>query len=128
MSNLQELDKLDRAIKDAEFRLKSIEANIVKVEHEINVLIPFQQQLELNIDFLKKSEVIPIALEFKKARQELTRTKARIGALNSDLSRSSQACSEIVKIIEKFRKDFKKLSEVSSNNILKGKFGGRNGT
>ena len=128
MSTLQDLDKLDRAIKDAEFRLKSIEAKLSDIDQEIAVLEPFQTQLEQNIDFLKKSGVVPIAQEFKKARLELTRTKSRITSLTAELKKVDQACSDVAQIIEKFRGDYKKLSEASSNNVLKGKFGGRDGT
>lgn len=127
MGNLQEIDKLDRAVKDAEIRLKSIRHNLEKIDHEITVLEPLQRELEENIEFLKKTGTIPMAQEFKKTKQELAKTKARLVLLLADRPKVSGACDEIERIIQKFRKDIQDLILSDDKKVLKFKRGNKNG-
>ena len=127
MSKIDQLDKLDRAIKDAEIRLKSIRTAIEQLDHEINVLNPRKNELEQNIQFHKKAETIPLAHEYKKAKAELSKTKARLILITSDRKKASQACDDIEEIIEKFKRDHTELLKTSENNVLKPVFGGKRG-
>ena len=127
MSKIDQLDKLDRAIKDAEIRLKSIRTAIEQLDHEINVLNPRKNELEQNIQFHKKAETIPLAHEYKKAKAELSKTKARLILITSDRKKASQACDDIEEIIEKFKRDHTELLKTSENNVLKPVFGDKRG-
>lgn len=127
MNKIQELDKLDRAIKDAEIRLKSIRTSIDQIDKEIAILQPHINELEQNIGFLKKKETIPIAQEYRKAKTELTKTKVRLSAITSDRLKADDACCQIEEIIQKFKKDHARLIITSDDNILEGKFGVRRG-
>ncbi len=127
MGKIDEMDKLDRAIKDSEIRLKSIQSNIENIDKEINALEPRKLELEQNIEFHKKQDTIPLAHEYKKAKTELSKIKARLILIVSDRKKCNQACSDIEKIIDKFRRDYFQLIKVSENNILKPIFGGNRG-
>lgn len=127
MGNLQEIDKLDRAMKDAEIRLKSIRHNLEKIDHEITVLEPLQKELEENIEFLKRTGTIPMAQEFRKTKQELAKTKARLGLLLVDRPKVSNACDEVESIIHKFRKDIQDLILSDDKKVLKFQRGNKNG-
>lgn len=127
MGLLDEKDKLKRAIDDAEIRLKSIEANVEQLGKEIDVLSPRKNELEQNIEFHKKDDVIPIAQEYKKSKDELAKTKARLKLIVPDLAKSKQAAKDVLEIIEKFKKDYAKLSESNDNNVLRPNFGGKRG-
>lgn len=127
VSKLEELDKLDRAIKDAELRLKSIQNNIENTYKEINVLEPRKNELEANIEFHKKAETVPIAHEYKKSKQELSKVKSRLNLIKSEEKKAVQACIDIEAIIERFKNDYAKLLKTSENNILRPKFGGNRG-
>lgn len=127
MSKIEELDKLDRAIKDAEVRLKSIQASVEQLDKEINLLTPRKNELEQNISFHKKQGSIPIAHEYKKARSELSKTKARLILVTADRGRAWQACKEVEEIIEKFKRDHSDLQKSNENNVLTGSFGGKRG-
>ena len=127
MNRLEEADKLDRAIKDAEISLKSIQVNIEQIDKEISVLSPRKNELEQNIEFHKKSGTIPIAHEYKKAKTELSKTTARLLIITSDRRKAAQACKDIGLVIEKFKKDHQKLLDVGGNNVLRVLFGGERG-
>jgi chromosome segregation ATPase len=127
MNKLDELDKLDRAIKDSSIRLKSIQSAIEQIDKEIAILQPRKNELEQNIEFLKKKDTIPIAQEYKKSKAELTKVKTRLTAITGDRCKADDACHQIEEIIEKFKKDHARLIISSDDNILEGKFGVRRG-
>ncbi len=127
MSKIEQLDKLDKAIKDADIRLKSIQMNIEKIEVEISTLSPKKNELKQNLEFHKKEGTVPLAHEYKKARAELSKTTARLILLAADLKKSKDACQQVIEIIEKFKNDHAVLIKTGENNILRPKFGANRG-
>lgn len=127
MNKTEELEKLSKAIKEAEMHLSSIECNISQIDKEIDVLSPRKIELEQNIEFHKKSNTVPIAHEYKKTRSELTRVKSRLGFISVERGKAHQACKDIEKIIEQFKKKHAELSKTSENNVLRVLFGGFRG-
>ena len=127
VSKLEQLDKLTKAIQDCEIRLKSVENAVEQIDKEINILSPRQTELEQNIEFHKKATTIPLAHEYKKAKNELSKTKARLILIRHDKKKSVQACKDIEEIIEKFKKDHADLVKTSENNVLSPNFGGKRG-
>lgn len=127
MGRLDECDKLDKYLKDADIKLKSILANIEKIDKEISVLGPRKNELEQNLEFHKKEGTIPIAQEYKAAKAELSKVTARLIMLNSDRKKSDQACADIELIMDKYRRELIKLMKVDDNNVLRPKFGAKNG-
>lgn len=127
MNRREQLDQLDRSIKDAEIRLKSIQTTIEGIDKEIAILQPRKNELEQNIEFLKKKDTIPIAQEYKKSKLELIKTKTRLTAIAGDRCKADDACCQIEEIIEKFKRDYARLIISSDDNILEGKFGVRRG-
>lgn len=127
MSKIEELDKLDKAIKDADLRLKSIQTNIEQIDKEIAVLGPRKLDLEQNIEFHKKKDTVPLAQEYKKSKAELSKIKARLILITSDRKKTAQACDQIKEIIEKFKRDHLELLKTSENNVLRPTFGGSRG-
>jgi len=127
MSKLDDLDKLDKAIKDADIRLKSIESAIEQIDKEITILAPRKLELETNIEFHKKENTIPIVNEHRKTKAELSKTTARLALIASDRKKATQACSDVQNIIEKMKKDHEELLRNSENNVLRGRFGAKRG-
>lgn len=127
MGKMEELDKLDKAIKDAEIRLKSIQNNIEQIGNEIAILSPRKNELEQNIEFHKKAGIVPIAHEYGKAKRELSKIKARLILISNDQKKAIAASKDVELILDKFKKDFEKLSTISDNNVLTVLFGGKRG-
>lgn len=127
MGLIVELDRLDRAIKDANIRLSSIRINIDQLDREISILGPRKLELGQNLEFLKQNDTVPLAQEYKKAKAELTKVISRLNIITNDRAKAFKATLDIEQIIAKFKRDHANLIIGSENNILKGNFGGRRG-
>jgi flagellar biosynthesis chaperone FliJ len=68
MSKIDELDKLDKTLKDAELHLKSIESTMEKIDKELVSLSARKTELENNMAFHKKENTIPIVNEYRKSK------------------------------------------------------------
>ena len=122
-----DLDRLSRAIKDADISLFSVKARIEQLDKEIAILAPRKNELEQNIEFLKKQDTIPLAQEFKKSKAELAKTSSRLNIIVSERVKVYQASLDIEMAIAKFKRDHDQLIIGSENNILKIDFGGKRG-
>lgn len=127
MSKIDELDKIYRAIKNSEISLKAIQDNIEVISKEIESLSPRQKELEKNIEFHKKSGTVPLAHEYKKAKTELSKIKARLILINFDQKKSIEACQTIETVIEKLKREHMELEKTGENNVLRVLFGGFRG-
>lgn len=125
VSKQEDLIKLDRNIKDAESKLKTFKNNLDIVQKEVDLLSSMERKLQENIDFLKKNKTVAIAEEYKKSKENLKKTKVRLGQLKNDLSLNDKASLEIESYIKQNREAYDKLSKQGDNNVLQGKFGKR---
>ena len=125
MGKTEELAKIDRNCKDIEIRLKTFEINLGAIQKEIDFLLNLESQLSENIAYLKGIKVIALAVEYKKAREDLKRTKIRIMQLKSDKVINEKAYKDLNTQLEKCKETYDKLSKQDDNNVLQGKFGGR---
>jgi chromosome segregation ATPase len=124
VSRQGDLEKIDRNIKDSEIRLKTFEVNIGTLKKEIDFLVQLEEQLESNISFLKKIKIVTLAEEYKKAKEDLKKTKIRITQLKSDRMINEKAHRELGLLLEKNKELYDKLAQQNENNVLQGKFGG----
>ena len=127
VSKIDQLDQLDKAIKDAHIKYKSIETNIEQIDKEIAVLSPRKSELEQNIEFHKSAGTVPIAHEYKKAKAELSKVTARLIFITADQKKAREACKQIEQIVEKLKRDHTALLKTSDDNILRPIFGGTHG-
>jgi hypothetical protein len=125
LSKSEDLIKIDRNIKDTEIRLQTFSLNINTIQKEIDFLINLETQIQINITYLKKNKIIALASEYKKAREDLKKTKTRITQLKSDRMINEKAYKELGTILEKNKEVYDKLFKQSENNVLQGKFGSR---
>jgi chromosome segregation ATPase len=125
MSQAEELDKIERALKDAELKIKSVEANLEKLDNEVETLTPLKSELHKNIEFHKKDGIIPLAHEYRKTRSELSKTTARLILLNSERSKTAEALRTIQEVIEKLKSEQVKVLNAYETNVLSVIFGGR---
>lgn len=123
MSRQTDLEKIDRNIKDSEIRLKTFDLNIGTIQKELDFLSNLESQLQTNITFLKKNKIVALASEYKKAREDLKKTKIRITQLKSDKTINEKAHKELGYMLEKNREAYDKLAQKSENNVFVGKFG-----
>ena len=123
MNKLEELTRLDRLIKDAELRLNTYKIQIEAIQKEIDFLEKLEIQLQGNINYLKENKIVALATEYKKAKEDLKKTKVRLGFLKSDRLTNEKARKDVIETLEKSKKAYDKLNKENENNVLQGKFG-----
>jgi chromosome segregation ATPase len=122
----QELDKLAHSIKDAEVRLKVFKSNLDTIEKELTQLGMLESKLRDNIKYLRKKHVIALALEYRKSKDELNKTKNRLAMIRIDRENISRASKEVEDFLNKNKESYAGLLK-EQNNVIKGTFGRKNG-
>ena len=118
MSKSDEIAKLDRAVKDAEIRLRTLVTNVDALTKEIDVLSNQEKVLDDNVKCLKKNKIIAIAQEFKKSKEELAKVRSRITFLTNDRDYYVKSSNDIKDFIKETNKSIEILKSSNSNNVL----------
>jgi chromosome segregation ATPase len=119
-----DLEKLDRTIKDGEIRLRTVKTNIDSLSREIATLDELEIQLNLNLQCLKEKKIIAIATEYKKAKEDLAKTKTRRIALSNDREHFKKAVAEVEIVMKKAKEELDEMNK-EGNNVLYVEFGGK---
>jgi chromosome segregation ATPase len=122
-----ELTRIAQNIKDCENRLKTFSSNVETIQKEVDFLVNLESQLETNISILKKIKIVTLATEYKKAREDLKKTKIKLTQLKSDKTINEKAHKELEYLLQKNKEAHDKLSKQGENNVLLGKFGRKRG-
>ena len=127
MPKQDELTRIAQNIKDCENRLKTFSSNVETIQKEVDFLLNLESQLETNISILKKIKIVTLATEYKKAREDLKKTKIKLTQLKSDKTINEKAHKELEYLLQKNKEAYDKLSKQGENNVLLGKFGRKRG-
>lgn len=122
-----DLEKIDRTLKDGEIRLRTVKTNLDALEKEIQNLSSLESQLAENVKCLKKKNIVAIATEYKKAKEELSKIRQRAIALKNDREHFKKASEEVECSMKKAKEELEKLQRLGDNNVLRGKFGKKDG-
>lgn len=123
MSKQVELERLDRAIKDANIRSGTVRMNIDVLDREIANLDLMELALEENIQVLKQKKIVAIAEEFKKAKEELKRTRLRLITLKNEREDYRKALDHVNQVIVDSTAAIEKIKKDGDNNVLRATFG-----
>jgi len=123
----QELDNLDRLVKDYEIRINTSQIQLAAVQKELDELANVEKQLEENIKYLKKKKVAVIASEFKKAKDDLTKTKNRMAFLRIERDNQCRVLRELTDSVKSAKERLVKILKGGENNVILGKFRKKNG-
>jgi seryl-tRNA synthetase len=119
----EEILRLEQLIKDAELRSGTFKIQIETIQKELDSLYTVEKQLEDNIKYLKRTKIVALASEYKKAKNDLKKTKLRLGFLKSDRTNNDKAYKDTINTLEKIKESYIKLTKENENNVLCGKFG-----
>lgn len=117
MTRPQDLDKLSHAIKDAEARLKVFTQTLETIQKELDALAQVERAIEENVNFLKKKHIIALAQEFKKAKEDLAKTRIRMVKVRIDRDNIIRASREVEEYLRKSKDDYA-ASLIGPNNVL----------
>lgn len=126
MGKQADIDKLTNAVRDAEAQLKVFKHNLGILDREIAQLNAVEAQLDENIKFLRKKNIVALAKEYKAAKDDMNKTKNRLAMLRIDRSNIDRATSDIDSFVNKTKEELTKLLNAPSN-VLYGLFRRKNG-
>lgn len=118
MGREEEQAKIDRAIKDAEVRIRTFQTNIDAIDKEISIVSLSEKALEENVKCLKTKRIIAIAQEYKKAKEDLKKTQNRLLILRNDREHFNKALCNIEDLLKQSKKELDKLQNSVDNNVL----------
>lgn len=73
MSNVILLDPEGQAFRNASNKLETLQNQLFKTENDIILLEHIRKTLEENISVLKNRQIIPMLVEYRKAREDLNK-------------------------------------------------------
>jgi chromosome segregation ATPase len=123
MNKQLELDRLDRTIKDSNIRASTVRNNLDVLERDISNMENLKEKLEENLKFLKRQKVIAIAEEFKKAKDELAKTRVRLITLRNEREDYRKALNNVNQVIKDSMQAIEKIKKDGDNNVLRANFG-----
>lgn len=113
----QDLDRLGHAIKDAEARLRVFSQTLDTVDKELHDLGLVHTALEENVNFLKTKHIVALATEYRKAKQDLVRTKDRMVKVRIDRENILRAAKDIEDYLHKSKTEYATVFK-GTNNVL----------
>ncbi len=118
MGRTDDITKIDRAIKETEARLKTLQINIDALDLEIKKFLDFENTLLENVKILKTKRVIAIAQEFKKSKEELKRVKGRLVVLRNDREHFNKVFQDTDDVLKGMQSQLQKILTDGENNVL----------
>lgn len=118
MGREEEQAKIDRAIKDAEIRIRTVQTSIDAIDKEIGIVSLAEKALEDNVKCLKTKRIIAIAQEYKKAKEELKKIQNRLLILRNDREHFNKSLSNITDLLKQSKKELDKLQNIGDSNVL----------
>ena len=123
MSKQVELERLDRAIKDSNIRACTVKSNIEVLDRDIANMEELERTLEENLKVLKKQKVVAIAEQFKKAKEDLSKTRVRLITLKNEREDYRKALNNVNTVIKQSMEAIEKIKRDGDNNVLRANFG-----
>lgn len=118
MGKTDELEKLEKTIKDTEARLKTLQTNMEALDKEIKNISTFESVLVENVRILKTKKVIAIAKEFSNAKDELKRVKKRLVVLHNDREHFNKSYQDVEVFLQNVRLQYDKVLNSGKDNVL----------
>ncbi len=123
MSKQVDLERLDRAIKDGMIRICTVKSNIDLLDKDIETLIQLESTLVENLKCLKEKNIIAMASEFRKAKEDLGKTRIRLTVQQNEREDYRKALANVTQVVEESKEAIEKIKKSGENNVLHGNFG-----
>ena len=124
MGRTQDLERAERAIKDAEIRLNTISTQLNLLEMDVAKFSHIKNVLESNITSLKKKKVIALAEQYRKAKNDLAKANAYLNVSENNRNAMVRIKEEATANLEKYKREYEELVDKFENNVIYGNFGG----
>lgn len=117
MGKIQDTERLVQAVKDAEARLRVFKNTLDTINREIDHLNFQQGIIQENIAVLKMKNVVALAAEYKKSKEELAKTKTKLIKYKLERLNIGKASKDTEEYMRKAKEDLA-ATQKESNNVL----------
>jgi len=122
----EDLNKYSHVLLDAQVKLQTIQAHILKIDKDLAMLTMVEANLEENIRVLKRRRAIVMASEFKKSTNDLDTCRTRMAFLRVERETVVKNETQADGIYQKAREEYERLLYLvhnPPNNVLYVDFG-----
>lgn len=126
----EDLNKSSHVLLDAQVNLQTIQAQILKIDKDLAMLIMVKANLEENIRVLKRRRAIVMASEFKKSTNDLITCENRMAFLRVDRENILKNEKYADGIYQKAKAEYERLLDLVQNppdNVIYVDFGRKDG-
>lgn len=106
MNKLVDLDIAERDLKDATDRFEALQAHVFKTSNEIALVEHVQKNLEENISILKARHIITVAVEYKRAKDDLAKLHNNLTMLKLNRNSLEHSSEQARKFMEDCREKY----------------------
>lgn len=112
----EEFAKVERVIKDAEARMRAMELGVISLNKEIDNLAQLERVILENIKCLKEKRIIAIAIEYRKAKEDLRRLQLKLSVARTEKERGSKILADTKAILTQAMNEKEKL--LNTDNVI----------
>jgi len=126
VNKLIDLNIAEQELKDAQSRFDVNEAHILKVDNELTLLGHIEKNLLDNISILKSRQIITVALEYKKAREDLGKVYNNLTMLRLNRNGLEHSLRMAKKILDGCRERYAITLQNQGSRVIEVDFGRNN--
>lgn len=127
MSNIINLDTEERIFKEANSKHEALQSLLFKAENEIVLLNHIKSGLEENISILKSRHIIPMLLEYRKAREDLGKVCNNLMMLRINRNNLEHSIGQAKKYLDECRQKYLISIESNRSKVIEVDFRRKNG-
>lgn len=120
-----DLGQIEHLVKETSTNIESLKHHIRGLEEHIAIHKNLEQQFKQNLSVLKDVNIISIASEFKKVKEELATVSSRIVTSSIDLSNSFVFLERAENLLIELNSKRDMILESQKSKVLTGNFGKR---
>lgn len=123
MNKIVDLDISERDLKDATDRFEALQSHVFKTANEIALVEHVRKNLEENISILKARHIITVAVEYRKAKEDLVKLLNNLTMLKLNKNGLEHSTAQARKYMEDCREKYLQVLSVQGSRVIEVDFG-----
>lgn len=126
MNKIIDLDLATRDLKEAQDRFEAMQAHVFKVSNEIALLEHVEKNLLENISILKSRHIITVAVEYKKAKDDLNKVYTNLMMLKLNKNSLEHSAKQAAKFLDDCKERHAHNLRNQGSKVIEVDFGRKN--
>lgn len=126
MNKLVDLDIAEKDLKESTDRFEAIQAHVFKTDNEIALVEHVRKNLEENISILKARHIITVAVEYRRAKEDLVKLLNNLTMLKLNRNSLEHSTAQAKKYMDECRERYLAAISVQGSRVIEVDFGRKN--